>query len=182
MVNDLLNPSVFVLLPPARRLRHRARARIPPHASARSSSDELGRGGFSPDPLRPFCRLRAGPLLTMKAAELNINFVEYLDAGSRSFDPCASGVRANYLHRTPGDGLLLARPPSSKRCAVESSPSRRLVSATPYRSKNCMPGNGILSGTAFMAYRRSAFNFIGRMKSRRCSHAQPSIQGWAPPR
>ena len=100
-------------------------------------------------------------------------FPGILDAGRRSFARCASGASTNYLHRTPGDGPLLGRPPFLKRYATGSSLSKKPASATHSPSRNCGPGNGILSGTASMGCTRRECSFIGKMTSRRCSRAQP---------
>ena len=60
-----------------------------------------------------------------------------------------------------------------KRYATGSSLSKKPASATHSPSRNCGPGNGILSGTASMGCTRRECSFIGKMTSRRCSRAQP---------
>ena len=109
----------------------------------------------------------------MKAAGLNLNLLEYWILVAVRLPDAQSGASTNYLHRTPGDGPLLGRPLFLKRYATGSSLSKKPASATHCPSRNCGPGNGILSGTASMGCTRRECSFIGKMTSRRCSRAQP---------
>jgi hypothetical protein len=109
----------------------------------------------------------------MKAAGLSLNLLEYWILVAVRLPDAQSGASTNYLHRTPGDGPLLGRPPFLKRYATGSSLSKKPASATHSPSRNCGPGNGILSGTASMGCTRRECSFIGKMTSRRCSRAQP---------
>ena len=57
----------------------------------------------------------------MKAAGLNLNLLEYWILVAVRLPDAQSGASTNYLHRTPGDGPLLGRPPFLKRYATGSS-------------------------------------------------------------